>query len=234
MEINTLVYFDLEATGLKSSGRPRISEISMVAVNTQDMRDLQSKIPFIENIVGQNIESILPRVINKLTLCVYPMATVPPIVSCITGLDNYNLDGQARFDKNTGLLLNSFLVRLPPPVCLVAHNGDLYDFPLLKAELEHSGTKLGYHLLCADSYVGIKELFKKKEGMSTPSSFSLINLHKYLLGCPPEQSHGAEADCLALLRVTAVLGEEFMNWVHDNNYKFRHCSGMWKMSSSNN
>ena len=34
--IKTLVYFDLEATGLKSSGRPRISELSFVAVNAQE------------------------------------------------------------------------------------------------------------------------------------------------------------------------------------------------------
>ena len=200
MEIKTLVYFDLEATGLKSSGRPRISEISLVAVKSRDVQDFHSGIVnhLAANKAGKKIESILPRVIDKLTLCVY---------------------------------LNSFLARLPPPVCLVAHNGNLYDFPLLKAEMEHSGTELGYQLLCADSYVGIRELFKKKEGLSTPSSFSLINLHKHLLGCPPEQSHGAEADCLALLRVTAVLGEEFLNWVNANYYKFRHCCAMWKMSN---
>ena len=39
----------------------------------------------------------------------------------------------------------------------------------------------------------------------SPTSFSLINLHTYLIGFPPSQSHGAEADCLALLRITAVL-----------------------------
>ena len=44
MDIKTLVYFDLEATGLKSCGRPRISEISFVAVNTQDVQDLHSRI----------------------------------------------------------------------------------------------------------------------------------------------------------------------------------------------
>ena len=80
MEIKTLVYFDLEATGLKSSGRPRISEISLVAVKTQDVQDLHSRIVnhLGDNKVGKKIEGILPRVINKLTLCVYPMATVPP------------------------------------------------------------------------------------------------------------------------------------------------------------
>ena len=36
-KIKTLVYFDIEATGLKSSGRPRITELSLVAVNLQDV-----------------------------------------------------------------------------------------------------------------------------------------------------------------------------------------------------
>ena len=39
-EIRTLVYFDLEATGLKSSGTPRVCEISLLAVNTNDVLDL--------------------------------------------------------------------------------------------------------------------------------------------------------------------------------------------------
>ena len=67
-------------------------------------------------------ETILPRVLNKLTLSVYPMATIMPEVTRITGLDKYNLTGQARFDNHIGDLLNAFLARLPSPVCLVAHN----------------------------------------------------------------------------------------------------------------
>ena len=36
-EIKTFVYFDLEATGLKNAGKPRITELSLVAVNQQDV-----------------------------------------------------------------------------------------------------------------------------------------------------------------------------------------------------
>ena len=43
-EIKTLVYCDLEATGLKSSGRPRISEVSLVAVNIEDVLELHTQI----------------------------------------------------------------------------------------------------------------------------------------------------------------------------------------------
>ena len=162
-EIKTLVYFDLEATGLKNSGRPRITEISFVAVNTKDVLELQSRL--MKNLKGSkaDVENILPRIMNKLTVCVYPMAIIRPEVSEITGLDNYNLSGQATFDMKTGELLNSFLAHLTPPLCLVAHNGDKYDFPLLKAELEKVGIKLPSNTLCADSYLGIREIISRNE-----------------------------------------------------------------------
>ena len=97
MNIQTIVYFDLESTGLKESGRPRISEISLVAVNTKDFLKSQ---PYINDLISkkENCDKILPRILNKITLCVYPMAPVLPDVSIITGLDNYNLCGQAKFD----------------------------------------------------------------------------------------------------------------------------------------
>ena len=44
IDVKTIVYFDLEATGLKSSGMPRICELSFVAVNIQDVPQLASKI----------------------------------------------------------------------------------------------------------------------------------------------------------------------------------------------
>ena len=104
-----------------------------------------------------------PRILNKLTICVYPMATIVPLVSDLTGLDNYNLSGQSKFTKNTGNLVNNFLALLPSPVCLVAHNGNAYDFPLLKAEMEKSGTMLNSEILCVDAYVGIKEIYGQRK-----------------------------------------------------------------------
>ena len=167
-DIRTFVYFDLEATGLKSSGRPRVCEISLIAVNSSDIQDLHK--PLLNRISGRThedtiiqIEKCSPRIMNKLTICVYPMATIVPFVSSMTGLDNYNLTGQSKFDKNIGNLLNTFLSCLPSPVCLVAHNGSQYDFPLLKAELEKAGTKLGSEILCVDSYLGIRSIIKNSQ-----------------------------------------------------------------------
>ena len=79
------------------------------------------------------------------------MATIVPLVSDITGLNNYNLNGQAKFEKSTDDLLSRFLSRLPDPVCLVAHNGNMYDFLLLKVELEKAGISLGINMFCVDS-----------------------------------------------------------------------------------
>ena len=246
-EIKTLVYCELEATGLKNSGRPRISELSLVAVNIEDVLELHSKIKIRLLESTHHIDSILPRVMNKLSVCVYPMSVIRPEVTDITGLDNYNLSGQSTFDKSTGELINNFLAHLPGPLCLFAHNGDRYDFPLLKAELDKAKTTLLTTTLCVDSYVGIQEIFKRGDfgaqhqndatmrskkrlnlnNIGNPRSYSLINLHKHLLGCYPTQSHGAEADCLTLIRTTAVLGNTWIEWAQENCYQFSRCAKMW-------
>jgi hypothetical protein len=83
---------------------------------------------------------------------------------------------EAQFDKETGVLINSFLACLPKRLWL-AHNGGLYDFPLLKEELEKAGVTLHYDTLCADSYVGITEIFNRSEdALGKPTYYSLINL----------------------------------------------------------
>ena len=302
IEVKTLVYFDLEATGFKSSRRPRISELSLIAVNVHDV--LQMNKEMTENMEHRTIES-----------CVHQ-------TSDITGLDNYNLTGQSKFSKSTGDLINNFLSLLPAQVCLVAHNGNAYDFPLVKAELEKAGTQLKSDVFCIDSYVGIRQLLKKEEdiinvenetvtavklaeehnnakleldaisdlintgvfeiemeegictefplskakneetpksvrhkpdiclspkkrknflgseivtsrkvlnfeNLEEPKSFSLINLHRYLLGYSPEQSHGAEADCLSLMKTTAALGDRWTDWVKENCSKFETFKKMW-------
>ena len=63
MDVKTLVYFDLEASGLKSSGRPRISELSLIAVNLQVMMERIEKRTN-ENSVLQTRE-LSPRIVNK-------------------------------------------------------------------------------------------------------------------------------------------------------------------------
>ena len=112
----------------------------------------------------------------------------------------------------------------------MSHNGDRFDFPLLQAELKKCEAKLEYNIICADSsYIAMKDIFKSNYNIPSNMSFSLINLHKHLFGFPPLMSHGAEADCLTLLKVVVMFGAEFIDWVEDNFYKFRHCHAMWSI-----
>ncbi len=67
------------------------------------------------------------------------------------GLYNDNLFHQMNFDVSLAETITSFLKRLAPPICLIAHNGRKFDFPLLKTELQRLGVHLPPHLLCADS-----------------------------------------------------------------------------------
>ena len=111
-------------------------------------------------------EKLVPRVLNKLTLCVYPMTIIVSYMSSITGLDKYNLSEQTRFDQNTIVLLNSFLSASSTSL-LDSHNGDSYDFPLLKAEMQKIGNSFTFPIMCADSYLGIKDIFKHRDETSS-------------------------------------------------------------------
>jgi len=254
------------------------------------------------------VEQLQPRVINKLTVCFSPMTTIMPTVTDLTGLDNHNLEGQAQFNSGSVELLQGFLGRLPGPVCLVAHNGDRYDFPLLLAEMKKSEAGLSEEIYCVDSWLACKDILERRQkqielqelqsvsellssgafdeefdeefeeepakrrktedsasvmdlsrisasenettpcrkktevqsssrprqplitstfkaqkrlkfpGSSNIPSFSLSSLHSLLLGVAPVQSHGAEADCLSLLRVTSTLGQDWVDYLN-NNYK---------------
>jgi len=368
--VGTFAFFDLEATGLPGAST-RITELSVVAVTRDDLEQLhRDVVRFNANRMGDLESMLLPRVVNKLTFCVYPWTTIPLHVEHITGLSNDKLEKQGRFDANLVTSLSSFLSRLHPPVCLVAHNGVKFDFPLLQAELFKSNGSLIDGLLCCDSWLGANHIYnnqrlnetqtehlneplekekpterfetleevaaaerlveagafqdtleepilelvdsqeevncrtptrssslsltpppsggtsgrkrggggvfdsepaegsslspsklRRPEGMLTPearatpqaaastgclsevksilkakkkldftnrpASFSLVNLHHHLLGAKPKSSHGAEADCLALLRVTAALGQDWLHYADQAAQPFHESQRMW-------
>ena len=142
--IQTLVFFDLEATGLKSTVlKPKITELAMVAVSADDFLRYRSQLGKKICEGGRSeVDSCRPRVLNKMTLCFNPQSMVPPEVTDMTGLDNYSLETHAAFDTGASGVIQGFLSRLPKPVCLVAHNGNSYDFQLLNSELGKPSNKI--------------------------------------------------------------------------------------------
>ena len=47
------------------------------------------------------------------------------------------------------------------------------------------------------------------------------------LGVVPTVSHGAEADCLTLMRVTSALGKDWITWAQDHCQPVNKIKPMW-------
>lgn len=138
-EVKTVVFFDTETNCLD---KPRITEICLMSVQREELLTT----------VGT------PRVVNKVTLCINPQRCMDSEACKITGLYNDSLENQSPFDVTVAETLINFLSRLPPPVCLLAHNGNKFDFPLLLKELGEAGKGLSPEILCADSLIAFKDL----------------------------------------------------------------------------
>ncbi|XP_066292691.1 uncharacterized protein [Branchiostoma lanceolatum] len=208
-KIQTFVFFDLETTGLD---QPRqITEISLAAVRRDQL------------LTGTTVtqrRASLPRIMDKFTACVRPRRDINPKAAKITKLTNPSLDNHRVFDEDLVKSIVHLFNRQEPPVCLVAHNGDRFDFPILRAELTESETVdlFPQDVLCADTMVAIKDLYAGQF-----KSFSLPKIHKNLFGVAPtpEVAHTAEGDVITTIKIVKKLGaEEILQWMDNNSAAF--------------
>ncbi|XP_013138234.1 PREDICTED: three-prime repair exonuclease 1-like [Papilio polytes] len=149
MDISTFVFFDIETTGLPQEERnqTKIIELTFLAVSAKDIELTP---------VGE-----IPLV-NKLSLFFNPERYISIGAANMTGLSETLLAKQPLF-KERVQTLNSFLEELLKPVCLVAHNGNRFDFKILTAEYKDANAKFPQDLLCVDSITGFRELDKKNK-----------------------------------------------------------------------
>ncbi|GFV06481.1 three prime repair exonuclease 2 [Trichonephila clavipes] len=211
LTISSLVFFDLETTGLAyeiGKSNVQITEVSMVAISRKELE--QSKYEDLRDI----------RIIQKLCICIRPRSSISPTASEITGLNSDNLVDQQLFEPKAAELINSFLSHLPKPVCLLAHNGECFDFPLLKAEFTRLSASLSSDIFVADTLkvfrtfgVPVFPPEKKisplvKYTKSGKISCALSNLHLYFFNKHPPGSHSSEGDCIALAKKKIESGEE--------------------------
>uniref|UniRef100_A0A1E1X7J3 Putative deddh 3'-5' exonuclease domain of three prime repair exonuclease n=1 Tax=Amblyomma aureolatum TaxID=187763 RepID=A0A1E1X7J3_9ACAR len=98
------------------------------------------------------------RCLQKLTFCVQPRNAVTCQAAQITGLDNWELELCPPF-RDVAHTIEKFLYTLQPPICLVAHNGDKFDFPLLRAELKYASPGIDLTaFFCCDSLPAFREI----------------------------------------------------------------------------
>lgn len=68
------------------------------------------------------------------------------------------LENQPQFDINVAKLIQQFLDLHKSPICLVAHNGKAFDYPILKTHLNNVQFELSNNLLCIDSLEAFRKL----------------------------------------------------------------------------
>lgn len=215
--IKTLVFFDLETTGLPSKYQPvNITEIAMVAVDRGHF-EKQDKAEF--------------RVTNKLTLCLKPQASMHPMAIKKSGLNPILLRDQGLFSQAQPAI-RAFLSVLAPPICLLAHNGDAFDFPILMDELVSSSgssdvdSALGVPgLACCDTLKAVRNIWpvlppapKKGRGSvaaSKQNSYALDQLYKRFCG-RRSNAHQAEQDCIDLMKVCHSEKAAFLAYIDAN------------------
>ncbi|KAK3778756.1 hypothetical protein RRG08_013027 [Elysia crispata] len=181
----TYVFFDTETTGLRSKKNPpEITEICFVAFSRNELQSTMFS----------------PRVINKLVLCFNPRKAISPKAIEISGLTNSQLEDFQTFDEQT-VTIREFLTRLPGPLCLVAHNGDRFDFPILTRHLRRAGVDIAScgDIRCVDS----QKVFKK---LCSSSSYALGRLYRAICHSEPNEEHCAEGDSQMIVDIVRKLG----------------------------
>lgn len=230
--MQTLIFLDLEATGLPVS-QPKITELCLLAVHRCALERSpthQGPAPAVPP---------PPRVADKLSLCVAPGKACSPTASEITGLNTAMLaaHGRQHFNADLANMLQAFLQRQPKPCCLVAHNGNRYDFPLLQAELASLGLASALDgAFCVDSIAALKALEKagSPSDQSPRKSYSLSNIYTRLYGQAPPDSHTAEGDVLALLSICQWRPQALLRWVDTHAKPFSTVQPMYGVLASAN
>ncbi|XP_030561787.1 uncharacterized protein LOC115763387 [Drosophila novamexicana] len=162
-QISTFAVLDLETSNLPAYNNNRVS-ITELCIYAFDPAVLKDSVEPEDQLTppSPNALPLPPRVLHKLNLLFQPSMTVHPGAERITGLNNYILERESKLDENAGQIILRFLEHLRPPVCLVAHNGWAFDFPIIKQALDKLNINLPASTLCVDSLRAFMEIDDKR------------------------------------------------------------------------
>lgn len=155
-KVASFVFFDVETTGLphQERNKTKITELCFVAAIRSDIE---------ESPIGYK------PYVSKLTLLFNPQKKIRPEVALMTGLSNNTLKNAPLFKDNIHTMV-AFLEELPKPTCLVAHNGNRFDYKLLLTELLDINALLPQGLLCVDSLIGFRHILKNRSSPDLPNA----------------------------------------------------------------
>ncbi|KAK2573687.1 Three prime repair exonuclease 2 [Acropora cervicornis] len=180
----SFIFLDLETTGLQQP--IEITELSMIAVERK-------------HVLESTKTKVLPRILDKFTSCVQPAKNIECLASSMTGLSNEDLENKKSFDIEFGEMVRSFILRQPQPVCLIAHNGDNFDFKILFLHLQTVGVKLPDSIACSDSLKAFRKQHQQHKDYPNFPNGAAISVVP-MLG-EIQNAHSAEGDALVLLKL---------------------------------
>ncbi|XP_043916401.1 three prime repair exonuclease 2 [Protopterus annectens] len=225
LQFQTFVFIDTEATGT-GEDRPKIMEICLIAVHRYSV---------VNTLLDHRRLPQMPRIVDKLCLCMNPKKLVSQRAVELTGLSNENMTENQKqgFDDTTVTLLNAFLKKQTPPICLVAHFGLKYDFPLLKTELLRLNADLAGTIYCLDTYQALKEIYEKcGPKPKRKGQYKLSELYRHYFKEYPAVTHGAEADVVTLACVFLCCSQQLLEWASLNSRSWEDIRPMYKPSPS--
>ncbi|XP_043934847.1 three prime repair exonuclease 2-like [Protopterus annectens] len=222
----TYIFIDLESTGLPGD-QPKITEICLIAVNRYCLENIE----YTDGIPSK--QPCFPRVVDKLCICIDPNKLITPNVSKITGLTNNILQGSKKkqFSSDVAQLLKSFIERQEQPVCMVAHNGYNYDFPLLKVEMSSIGCNILDGVYCTDSLTGMKALDKVTRGQIS-GGYSLSDLFFHFYQKHADNAHSADGDVVTLIMIFMKKAADLTEWIDEHSTLFCDITPMYTISES--
>ena len=205
----TFVFFDLEASGLPEHCVSRITELALYACSK-------------EHLLNSTFRT-KPRVLHKLVLCLNPNTKMSDEAEGLSKLSNALLSESSAFDEQVAELIVLFLKRLPKPICLVAHSGFRFDFPLLKKQLNDCNVVLSDDIRFIDTF----EFFNKyKQGLTNEDTKKSVFLNRLRLDTIYERIHSqavtstghhtAGADCITLMKCVIACRKTFVEFAEKN------------------
>ncbi|CAH2097957.1 unnamed protein product [Euphydryas editha] len=224
----TFVIVELNTTGLqeRENNETKITELSLVAVKRKH--------------ILATSRGATPRVQHKITLCFNPERPISATARTLSGLNNELLESESTFNMATFTIINTFLNNLTKPICLIAHNGHRFDFPLIKKYLLELDVNFDSELRYADSLHGFFDIM---EGFGVRRN--IINrydvnryyepgdfIQSYQLGDvyyrtfpraeddEEPEDYGVDNKCFKVLRLFAYNANEMVEWFETHNLLF--------------
>lgn len=135
------------------------------------------------------------------------------------GLSNSVLDRESQLDENAAQMIMKFLEHLPAPVCLVAHYGLGFDYPILKQAFDKLKVQLPDSMFCVDSICIFREIDEKR-GCLEPKPYKLSLMYERIFQQPVVNAHQSEGDVNMITKLMQHYGVDFLTLAEERAIPF--------------